>query len=169
MKHRRKIEKNKQKQREQKKKKRKTWKNKEKAKRVRTIQTKNSGVKVQNIAQKTSPYAVAAVFGCTLLISAAQVLWKIGSGGKIALILAGLVIYAISSLILIKALAHGELSVLYPIISLAYVWVTILSIFLLNEHVGILKWIGIGIIIVGVSLVGAGSASSGSASSSGGV
>jgi len=66
----------------------------------------------------------------------------------------GILIYVISSFVYIAALRGGELSVLAPIISLSYVAVSILSIRLLNERMGPLKWSGIVFIIIGVSLIG---------------
>lgn len=53
------------------------------------------------------------------------------------------------------ALKGRELSRLYPIIALTYVWVTILSLFLLpNEHLNFFRSIGIAFIVAGVSILG---------------
>jgi uncharacterized membrane protein len=46
----------------------------------------------------------------------------------------------------------GDLSVLYPLIALSYVWVSFLSYFVLKEPVSIVNFIGYAVIIVGVSL-----------------
>ena len=50
----------------------------------------------------------------------------------------------------------GELSMLYPIIALTYVWVTLLSYAVLSERPNIYKNVGIGIIVVGVAVLGRG-------------
>ena len=68
----------------------------------------------------------------------------------------GLLIYGISTIMFIPALKGGELSVLYPIVGLAYVWVCIYSTFMLKERMTLLKWIGIFIVILGVSFIGFG-------------
>lgn len=66
----------------------------------------------------------------------------------------GIFIYLVSSTLYILALRGGELSVLGPLISVSYGVVAILSTFLLNEKMNLLKWVGIGCIIAGVSLIG---------------
>ena len=69
----------------------------------------------------------------------------------------GIIFYALSTLLFIPALKGGELSVLYPFVALAYVWVAILSKWMLKEKVTAMKWIGVILILVGVSLIGLGS------------
>jgi drug/metabolite transporter (DMT)-like permease len=70
--------------------------------------------------------------------------------------LLGILFYAVSTIIFIPALKGGELSVLYPIVSLCYVWATLLAVWLLGEKMNRMKWLAIVIIILGVSLVGLG-------------
>ncbi|MBN1503137.1 EamA family transporter [Candidatus Woesearchaeota archaeon] len=65
----------------------------------------------------------------------------------------GVALYVISSVFYIFALNYGELSMLYPLTSLAYVWVSLISIRFLNEKMNRIKWIGIILIIIGVFLV----------------
>ena len=69
----------------------------------------------------------------------------------------GYALYGISTVILILALRHGELSLLYPFIALNYVWVTILSVMFLNDSVSPLKLAGLAIIVVGVAVMGSSS------------
>ena len=66
----------------------------------------------------------------------------------------GLSLYGISTGLLILALRDGELSLLYPVISLTYVWVTILSIFVFKESAHPLKIAGVAIICTGVAFLG---------------
>lgn len=68
----------------------------------------------------------------------------------------GLALYAISTIIFIPALKGGELSVLYPIVSTAYVFVSFYSMWLLKEKMNKLKWFGIFFIILGVTFIGLG-------------
>jgi len=69
-------------------------------------------------------------------------------------LICGILIYVLSSIVYIAALRGGELSVLSPVISLSYALVALLSMWLLNERMGALKWLGIAFIIIGVSVIG---------------
>ncbi len=57
---------------------------------------------------------------------------------------------------MIVALQHGELSVLYPLISLNYVWVAIVAVLLFNESMNPEKIAGIVVIMAGVAVLGKG-------------
>jgi uncharacterized membrane protein len=70
--------------------------------------------------------------------------------------MAGYVLYGINTLMLVLALREGELSMLYPIIALTYVWVTLLSYSLLHETPNLYKNIGIATIVLGVGVLGRG-------------
>ena len=69
----------------------------------------------------------------------------------------GLMFYGIGTVLFIPALKGGELSILYPIVSIMYIWVSLLSVKMLGEKMNKIKWIGILLIIIGVSLIGMGS------------
>ena len=108
---------------------------------------------------------VGLVFSCTVIGAAAQLLMKIGMAhfhlDLIAIatnlpLIAGYALYGVNTLLLVLALRDGELSTLYPIIALTYVWVTLLSYTLLNEHPSLFKDIGIASIVVGVAILGRG-------------
>ena len=119
----------------------------------------------------------------TVMASVAQVLYKMGANalnkvpaGSIADIavgsmhfqisaalvavatnipmIVGLTLYGIGAVMMVLALQHGELSVLYPIISLSYVWVAILSVLVFHEHLNIYRIAGIAVIIGGVAVLG---------------
>ena len=66
----------------------------------------------------------------------------------------GAAIYSIGIIGFVIALRGGELSVLYPLEGLGYVWVCVYSLFLLKERMTLLKWIGIFTIVIGVTLIG---------------
>jgi len=68
----------------------------------------------------------------------------------------GYALYGVNTLLLVLALREGELSLLYPIISLTYVWVTILSYLVLKEPANFYKNLGIATIVVGVAVLGRG-------------
>ncbi|HUS04960.1 MAG TPA: EamA family transporter [Bryobacteraceae bacterium] len=112
--------------------------------------------------------SIILVFCCTILGAAAQIFMKMGANtlayptvlqtilhiGTNVPLIAGYILYGISTLLLIVALKTGQLSVLYPIISLTYVWVTILSVIVFNESVNIYKAVGLAIIMLGVAVLG---------------
>jgi len=72
-------------------------------------------------------------------------------------LLLGVFLYGLSSIFFLIGLKFGELSVLYPITSLSYIWISLLSIKMLHEKMNFFKWLGIAAILVGVSLIGLGS------------
>ena len=69
----------------------------------------------------------------------------------------GIGLYAVGLILYIIALAGADLSVLYPLVSLAYIWVCILSVIVLKEKMTALKWSGVLLIVAGAVLVGLGS------------
>jgi drug/metabolite transporter (DMT)-like permease len=68
----------------------------------------------------------------------------------------GLTLYLCGAVLAVLALRHGELSVLWPVISLSYVWVAILARILIHESMSPLKIAGIVVIIIGVAIMGRG-------------
>ncbi len=110
------------------------------------------------------------VFGCTVLGAAAQILMKsgantLGNAGLAATLVAvatnlplmsGYVLYGLSTVLLVLALKDGELSLLYPVIALTYVWVTVLSFVFFHDKANPFKLAGITIIVIGVSVLGRG-------------
>jgi uncharacterized membrane protein len=69
----------------------------------------------------------------------------------------GFFLYGVATILFIPALRGGDLSVLYPITSLSYVWVSLLSMVFLGEKMNRLKWGGVAFIVLGVSIIGFGS------------
>jgi multidrug transporter EmrE-like cation transporter len=110
--------------------------------------------------------SIILVFCCTILGAAAQILMKSGAshmahpglGSMITSVplMAGDTLYGLSTLLLILALRDGELSLLYPIIALTYVWVTALSVAVFREVLNPWKLLGIGLIVWGVAVLGKG-------------
>jgi multidrug transporter EmrE-like cation transporter len=67
----------------------------------------------------------------------------------------GYCMYGVNTFLMALALKGRELSRLYPIIALTYVWVTILSLFVLpDEHLNFFRTMGIVFIVGGVSVLG---------------
>jgi multidrug transporter EmrE-like cation transporter len=115
-------------------------------------------------ATRNRTRSIAMVFCCTIFGAAAQLLFKAGlkvmphfSVAALLVnwpLLLGLACYGGSTVLLVLALREGELSLLYPVISLTYAWVTILSYFWLGESLNIFKVAGLATIISGVCLLG---------------
>lgn len=108
--------------------------------------------------------SILLISSCTLISASAQIMMKIGTTrittlDPIALatnlpLVTGYALYGIFCLMMILALRRGELSLIYPIISLAYVWVTVLSYFIFHDTINPLKLLGIVAVMAGVALLG---------------
>jgi drug/metabolite transporter (DMT)-like permease len=118
---------------------------------------------------RTAVKSIALVVLCTIIGAAAQILMRFGAaelhGSTMAdlltnwALMAGYICLAANTALLVLALRHGELSVLYPIIALTYVWVTILSPMFFGDIVNAYKIVGVALIVLGVSFIGIGSRS----------
>jgi multidrug transporter EmrE-like cation transporter len=111
------------------------------------------------------------VFCCTLLGAAAQMFIKSGANhlsqpgfvGAVVgmltnpMLFTGYFLYGVNTLLLAVALRDSELSLLYPVIALTYVWVSILSVTLLHETMNAMKFAGITAIVLGIGILGKGS------------
>jgi multidrug transporter EmrE-like cation transporter len=115
------------------------------------------------------------VICCTLFASIAQILLKVGMLNPLPSVdpahlstlgdlifalsrnlplIVGFAFHGCNALLLILALKDGELSILWPIYALSYVWVALLSMHFFGDRMNVWKGAGIGLIIVGVSLLG---------------
>ena len=110
--------------------------------------------------------SIALVFTCTIIGAAAQLLIKHGMDHLVLQplavlanlpLLAGYGLYGLNTVLLVLALRDGELSQLYPIIAMTYVWVTLLSYTVLKEPPNWYKNLGIATIVIGVAIIGRGS------------
>jgi multidrug transporter EmrE-like cation transporter len=118
---------------------------------------------------------VYMVLGCTVFAAAAQIMMKYGAthpmpaldlnntSTVMPFVLALLTNYPLvlgyalsagNAMLLILALRDGQLSTLYPIISLTFVWVNLLSIYLFGDHMNLWKGVGILLVITGVGVLG---------------
>lgn len=109
-------------------------------------------------------HSVLLVFMCTLIGATAQILLKIGATQLISSnplrmlmnpwLFSGYALYGMSTVLLILALRKGQLSLLYPVISLTYVWVTILSLLIFKESMNVYKVVGLSVVVAGVAVLG---------------
>jgi multidrug transporter EmrE-like cation transporter len=117
--------------------------------------------------------AIIIVLACTLLVAIGQYLIKLGANqlahaGLLATaigiftipqLFAGYCLYGVFTVMFVYALRHGELSILYPLIALGYVWVTITAVIAFHESMNPLKIVGLVVIICGVAVLGYGGGS----------
>jgi len=111
---------------------------------------------------KTKPWAIIVMIICTIFTSTAQLLYKIGaeklSFDIISIItnwplILGLILYGLGAVLVVVAFNGGEVTVLYPIITSSYIWVTLGSKYFFGEAIGILKWSGVALIITGILMI----------------
>jgi drug/metabolite transporter (DMT)-like permease len=69
-------------------------------------------------------------------------------------LLSGYTLYGMMTVLFIYALRDEDLSFVYPIISLTYVWVTGLSVYFFHEMLNPFKVLGVLTIVVGVFVLG---------------
>ena len=70
---------------------------------------------------------------------------------------AGVALFVGSSFFFVMGIRHGQLSVLYPMVSLGYVWTLIWARLLFQEAFTRQKFVGLALILAGVCFVGMGS------------
>lgn len=106
---------------------------------------------------------------CTILGAAAQIMMKKGADpsihGMIPTVIRiftnlnlflGYALYGTSAVLLVLALRKGQLSMLYPVIALTFVWVAILSVIIFHESLSPMRIVGITTVVLGVALLGMG-------------
>ena len=64
--------------------------------------------------------------------------------------------YLLSSVFFVMGVSRGELSVLYPMVSLGYICTLMWSRLFFNERLTAAKFAGVGLILVGIVLLGIG-------------
>jgi len=111
----------------------------------------------------TKPWAILIVIFCTVFTSTGSLFMKLGAD-RISFslkglfdgyfVIVGLALYFIGFVLLTFSFRHGELSVLFPFISLSFVWVAILSYFVLQEPIMPIEIAGVAAIVFGVVLIG---------------
>lgn len=99
---------------------------------------------------------------CTLFTALGQLFFKYSSQSFelniISLItnynlILGFIFYGLGALLLIIALRFGELSAIYPFISLTFIWVMVISLIVFNETINSFKINALILIISGTILI----------------
>jgi drug/metabolite transporter (DMT)-like permease len=110
-------------------------------------------------------HAMMLVFGASVIGSFGAVFLKMGAArltGSIfsflnSRLIFGVVLFLGSSVLYAAGIKEGELSVLYPMVSLGYIWTLLWSRLFFKEPFTPGKFAGLGLILFGVFLVGLGS------------
>ena len=79
-----------------------------------------------------------------------SMLWRMAHTGPF---IAGVACYGVSLLVWIMGLSRVPVSIAYPLLSLAYIINAIAAYFLFGEAMTVMRWLGLGLIIVGVFLI----------------
>ena len=66
---------------------------------------------------------------------------------------AGIALFLLSSVFFVMGIKNGELSVLYPMVSLGYVWTLLWSKLFFNEPVTKQKFVALGMILTGIVMI----------------
>jgi len=69
----------------------------------------------------------------------------------------GILTYLLSSVLFVKGMSNGELSVLFPLVSLGYVCTLFWSRLFFHEVITNVKLAGVGLILVGIAFLSIGS------------
>jgi len=102
----------------------------------------------------------------TLFISIAQAFWKLAAlkfsftveGLLFNLpLFAGFLFYAVTFILVLLALKHGELSIVYPILGTSYIWVLLVARYAFNEIITLTNLLGVASIILGIVFITQGS------------
>lgn len=68
----------------------------------------------------------------------------------------GIGLYLASSAFFVMAMKHGELSILYPLVSLGYIWGLLWARMFFNEPLTKNKFAGLGLILAGIVILNLG-------------
>lgn len=71
-------------------------------------------------------------------------------------LMAGIFFYLLSSVFFVLGVKHGELSILYPLVALGYVWTLLWSRIFFKEPLTRTKFAGLGTILLGIVLLNLG-------------
>lgn len=100
---------------------------------------------------------------CTLLLAAAQFFQKT-AGERLELSIqgfvfnwpfwVGLLLAGLAAIVMTMALRKGELSKIFPLVSLSFVWTVFIAVIFFGEVLTIAKVVGVALVIAGVVVLG---------------
>ena len=112
---------------------------------------------------KTPLSSMLLVFGASIIGSVAAVLLKAGADvlhgpirGWLVRLGGGIALFLASSVLYVMGLQEGSLTVLYPMVSLGYVWTLLWSRLFFGEPFNRNKVVGVSLVLFGVFCIGLG-------------
>jgi undecaprenyl phosphate-alpha-L-ara4N flippase subunit ArnE len=101
----------------------------------------------------TDPRGLALLLAAVAVESLGQMALKVGSAGRPRWAVLGVLLYVGEIALYTLALHRLPVSVAFPVGSLCFVGVAVLSRLFLGEAVGGIRWLGVGFIVAGAVLV----------------
>jgi multidrug transporter EmrE-like cation transporter len=102
---------------------------------------------------------VASIFGSFGAVFLKMGAEKLKTGGVLGIFswqaALGVGLFLLSSVFFVLGIKHGELSVLYPMVSLGYVWTLLWSRLFFKEPVTKQKFLALGMILTGIVFIAA--------------
>ncbi|MBD3202923.1 EamA family transporter [Candidatus Woesearchaeota archaeon] len=120
------------------------------------------GLKEGRVFNLVNIFAVFLVLVASMIGSAGSLFLKLGADKlkpSISRIISnyslifGLFLYGVSTIFYVTSLKMDDLSIIYPITSLSYIWTAMLSMKFLKEEMNIFKWTGIFFIVIGIIFI----------------
>ena len=96
---------------------------------------------------------ILVMIASALCTSLGQMFWKLSGTQLNVSLLIGFFLYAAGAILLVAALSFDELSSLHPLLCLSYIFAIVLGYLVLDEHISLLKFVGIAVIITGVMFI----------------
>ncbi len=114
-------------------------------------------------------FALTLVLICVFAGAAGQILWKHGMSSMKEIndikdliqvrtifnlftdkyIFLGLIFYVVALILWLGAMSTLDVSFMYPMLSLGYVVTAVFAFIFLGEHVSLIRWLGIALVVVG--------------------
>ena len=125
------------------------------------------------MGDKKAMFALTLVLICVLAGAAGQIFWKEGMSSMHKIngikdlmqvktawdiftnkyIIIGIFLYAMSVFLWLGAMSTLDVSFMYPLLSLGYIVTAILAFIFIGEHVTLIRWAGITLVIAGCILI----------------
>ena len=93
---------------------------------------------------------------CALIEGFAQIAFKVSSSPQARRALwigAGVALFLVRAVAYSQALRYLNVSIAYAVDALSFVAVTVLSLWLLREHVTAIRWVGVALIMIGIGMI----------------
>jgi len=118
-------------------------------------------------------FAMMLLFICILAGASGQICWKHAMNNREEIrdinslfnaktvfgiftdkyIISGLIFYGFALIFWLGAMSTLDISLMYPMLSLAYVIVAVMAYLFLGENIALVRWVGITLILVGSVLI----------------